>query len=465
MLSVLLALMTAIAIGAVGWPLLRPRRLAPPGRRAHDLAVYRDQLAELERDAGRGVIDAAQAQAARLEIERRILAAGKAQDRPFTPRPMLRHVALTLGTVLPLLGFAFYLLTGRPDLPAQPFADRHRNDATTQMVQRQINELNKRVAQKPEDLQNWILLGRTQITVGHYAEAADAFSRAVALAPDRADLLGAYAEALILQNEGTVTPAALQALDSALAKEPDDATANYYRGAADLQAGNPRAALERWLALEARSAPDAPYLPVLRKQIALASKDSGIDPLSIRPDRKPPPQPAPGSPQTTMPGGNAPSAADMDRMSRLSPQERERAIASMVDGLEAKLKAAPDDVEGWRRLGRARIVLNQPQKAVEAFREADKLKPNDKAILGDLAEALLRASPSVAKPSAETVSVLRRLLAIDPNNPLALYFLADVEADAGHKDAARDMLDRLLKQIPADAPQRAAIEAKRKALQ
>jgi cytochrome c-type biogenesis protein CcmH len=465
MLSVLLALMTAIAIGAVGWPLLRPRRLAPPGRRAHDLAVYRDQLAELERDAGRGVIDAQQAQAARLEIERRILAAGKAQDRPFMPRPKLRHVALGLGTLLPLLGFAFYLFTGRPDLPAQPFADRHRNNPTMQMVQRQIDALNQRVAQKPDDLQNWILLGRTQITVGHYPEAADAFSHAIALAPERADLLGAYAEALILQNEGNVTPAALQALDSALAKDPDDATATYYRGAADLQAGNPRAALERWLALEARSAPDAPYLPVLRRQIDLAAKDSGIDPLSIRPDRKPPPQPTPGTPRIAMPGGNAPSAADMDRMSKLSPQEREQAIRSMVDGLEAKLKAAPDDVEGWRRLGRARLVLDEPQKAVEAFRQADQRKPNDKAILGDLAEALLRSSPDIARPSAEAVAVLRRLLAIDADNPLALYFLADVEAGAGHKDAARDMLDRLLKQVPPDAPQRAAIEAKRKALE
>ena len=187
--------------------------------------------------------------------------------------------------------------------------------------------------------------------------------------------------------------------------------------------------------------------------------------MSIRPDRKPPPQPAPGTPHTAMPGGNAPSAADMDRMSKLSPQEREQAIRGMVDGLEAKLKAAPDDVDGWRRLGRARLVLNEPQKAVEAFRQADRRQPNDKAILGDLAEALLRNSPDVAKPSADTVAVLRRLLAIDADNPLALYFLADVEADAGHKDAARDMLDRLLKQIPADAPQRAAIEARRKALE
>jgi len=453
MLAFFLALMTAIAIAAVGFPLLWPKRKPAPSRRAHDLAVYRDQLAELERDSARGVLDPAQAQGARLEIERRILATARTDERPPTIRPKLRHMVLVLGTVLPLAGFGFYLATGRPDLPAQPFADRNPATKSGQIAQRLIDELNKRLAQKPDDLQNWALLGRTMLGIGKYRQAADAFGRAVALAPDRADLLSAYAEALVLQNEGKVTPAARQALDAALAREPDDPRSNFYRGAADLQDGNARAALERWLALEARAPADAPFLPLLRQQIATLAKESGIDPQTIRPDRKPPPQ------------ATGPSSEDVDRMSKLSPQEREQQIRSMVDGLEQKLKAAPDDVEGWRRLGRARMVLNQPDKAAAAYAEAARRKPDDPAILGDWAEALLRSAPDNAAPSPETVTVLRRLLAVDANNPLALYFLSTVEADAGNKAVARDMLDRLLKQIPADAPQRAAIEARRKALE
>ncbi len=152
-------------------------------------------------------------------------------------------------------------------------------------------------------------------------------------------------------------------------------------------------------------------------------------------------------------------------MNQLSPEQREQQIRAMVDGLEAKLKAAPDDVEGWRRLGRARMVLGQSSQAVAAFTEADQRKPNDPAILGDLAEALLRTVPDTSLPPPAAVTVLRHLLAIDPNNALALYFLSTVEASAGNKPAARDMLDRLLKQIPANAPQRAAIEARRKALE
>ena len=451
MLALLLAAMTAIAIAVVGLPIVLPRRRPPPARREHDVAVYRDQLGELERDQARGVIDERQARAARLEIERRLLEAHKTTEPAPAPRPMLRHLTLALGTLLPLAAFAFYLATGRPDLPAQPFAERNDAAMSAQLAQRQIDELNRRLAQKPDDLQNWALLGRTTLAVGKYGEAANAFGRALALAPDRADILSAYAEALILANDGTVTPAARQALDSALAREPDAPSANYYRGAADLQAGNPRAALERWLALEARTPQDAPFLPLLRRQIAAAAADSGIDPLSIRPDRKTPP-PGPGS-------------DDVDRMSKLSPQEQQQAIRGMVDGLEAKLQAAPDDADGWRRLARARLVLGEQDKAIAALTEADKRKPNDPAILADLAESLLRASPDVNKPSPQAIAVLRRLLAADANNALALYFLSAVEADAGNKPAARDMLDRLLKQIPADAPQRAAIEARRKALE
>jgi cytochrome c-type biogenesis protein CcmH len=452
MLSIILALMTALAIAAVGYPLLRPRRQPPAPRREHDLAVYRDQLAELERDQARGVLDEDQAKGARLEIERRLLVAAKDRDTLSVPRPALRHVVLALGTILPLAGFAFYLATGRPDLPAMPFADQMRLAPERQNAQRQIDELNRRLAQKPDDLQNLMALGQLSIAVGKYDQAAAAFGRAVTLAQDRADLLAAYAQALILANKGVVTPAAVQALDSALARDPNDPTSNFFRGAADLQAGNARAALERWLALEARAPQDAPYLSELRRQIDLAAKESGIDPKSIRPDRK------------AAPPQSGPSGDDVDRMSKLSPQEREQAIRGMVDGLEAKLKSAPDDVDGWRRLGRARLVLNQPDKAVEAFAEADKRKPNDKAILADLAEAQLRAAPQ-GTPSPQAVATLRRLLAQDADNPLALYFLSGVEADAGNKAVARDMLDRLLKQIPADAPQRAAIEARRKALE
>jgi cytochrome c-type biogenesis protein CcmH len=451
MLAFLLAAMTAIAIALVGLPILLPRRQPPPARREHDVAVYRDQLGELEREQARGVIDQRQASAARVEIERRLLAAAKAEEQAPAPRPLLRHITLALAAILPLAAFAFYLATGRPDLPAQPFAQRNDPAMSAQVAQRQIDELQRRLAQKPDDLQNWALLGRSTLALGKYREAASAFGRAVALAPDRADILSAYAEALILADEGKVSAAAREALDAALARDPEAASANYYRGAADLQAGDVQRAMERWLALEARSPQDAPYMAILRQQIAAAARDSGIDPLSIRPDRKTPP--------------SGPSTDDVDRLSKLSPQEQQQAIRGMVDGLEAKLKNSPDDIEGWRRLARARMVLGEPDKAIAALNQADSRKPNDPAILADLAETLLRASADVNHPSPQAIAVLRRLLAADANNALALYFLSAVEAEAGNKPAARDMLDRLLKQIPADAPQRAAILAKRKALE
>jgi cytochrome c-type biogenesis protein CcmH len=145
-------------------------------------------------------------------------------------------------------------------------------------------------------------------------------------------------------------------------------------------------------------------------------------------------------------------------MAQLSPAEREQSIRSMVDGLEARLKDAPDDIAGWQRLGKARLVLNEPEKAAAAFAEASKRKPDDVALLGDLAEAQLRMGGADAPPSADATITLRKLLALQADNPLALFYLARVDAEASNNKAAREKLGKLLALIPSGAPQRAQIE-------
>jgi len=208
--------------------------------------------------------------------------------------------------------------------------------------------------------------------------------------------------------------------------------------------------LERWLALEAKAPADAPWLEALQAEIARVAQEASIDPLSIKPDRNPP--------SASVPAPRGPTAQDVERMAQLSPAEREQAIRSMVDGLEARLKDTPDDIAGWQRLGKARLVLNEPEKAAAAFAEASKRKPDDVALLGDLAEAQLRMGGADAPPSADATTTLRKLLALQSDNPLALFYLARVDAEAGNNKAAREKLGKLLALIPSGAPQRAQIE-------
>src|SRR4051794_29555459 len=127
---IIAALMTATTVAYLLTPLLRPG--APTAPRAdYDLHVYRDQLAELDRDLARGTIDAAQAAAARAEIGRLMLAAAEASAAaspaavsPATPPRSSRVLALALTVLLPLGALAVYLPMGHFDLPSQPFAGR-----------------------------------------------------------------------------------------------------------------------------------------------------------------------------------------------------------------------------------------------------------------------------------------------------------------------------------------------------
>lgn len=451
MLAFLLALLTAIAIVALAAPLMRPRR-AQEQRLAYNLAVYRDQLAEIERDQSRGVLSEQQASAARTEIERRLLALTQQNDAPARDSRALRHAAIAIAIVLPLLALVWYFGTGRPELPARPFADRSAGEENVQNAARLLDELEKRLQGKPDDLQGWVLLGRTALRVGRFDQAIAALQRAIVLAPDRADLLASYAEALVLKDQGKIAPRALEALESALKLDPNEPAATYYRGLYDLQNGNPRATLERWLALEAKASPDAPWLQALQSEIARVAQDANLDPQSIRPDRKPPAPP------------RGPNAQDVERMAQMSPAEREQTIRSMVDGLEARLKETPDDVAGWQRLGKARLVLEEPDKAAAAFAEVVKRKPDDAQALGDLAEAQLRMGGVDVVPSPGATATLRRLIALQPDNPLALFYLARVDAASGNNKAAREKLARLLALIPQGAPQRTQIEELMKSL-
>src|SRR5262245_35918679 len=125
MIWVLMALMTGAAVLAVLWPL--SRRARDP-RQASDVAVYKDQLEEIERDQSFGLIAAPEAEAARVEVSRRLLAADGAArgHKVATDSPPGRRRAVAAGALVlvPAGALAVYLALGSPDLPGQPLASR-----------------------------------------------------------------------------------------------------------------------------------------------------------------------------------------------------------------------------------------------------------------------------------------------------------------------------------------------------
>lgn len=420
MLEFLLALLTTATVAALLWPLLR-MRLPARDRLSGELAIYRDQLAELERERDAGRLKPAEAAAARTEIERRMLAAGDAAAATVKPRTatdaVQKWLPPALSLFVPLLALGLYLQTGRPGLPAAPFADRGTEHAPAPQqldVAGLLKEARARLAQDPND----------------------------------ADALAALGEGLTLEAGGTVTPPALDALRRALQARPDDARILYYLGLHEAQSGDSKAAIARWRDLEAKSPPDAPYLGLLRAEIARVARAAGIE------------LPQTQTPQSTMP---TPSREQQEAMAQLPPEQRQQAIRTMVEGLAARLADAPQDRAGWLRLANAWKVLGENANAADAYGRADTLAPVDARILADWAEAHVRQLAPGAVPSAQAVAVLERLEKAEPRNALALFYLGVAAEAAGNKPAALQRWKTLLALLPADAPIRGMLEERIKA--
>lgn len=417
-IAIALVGLTSLALAMLLVPLLLRQRDAT-SRDAYNLAVYRDQLAEVERDLARGVLAADEAEAARTEIARRILALSPAEagaGPTALARGLKAHgsMPLALATVailfLPVAAWMLYWQLGSPSLPDQPFAERTApgaNPAAANPAHSDMTEAVKRLGahlkEHPEDLAGWLLLARSELSLGGYQEAADAYAHAAELSGHRADVMGDWGEAQVLAAGGTVTPAARAAFEAGLGDAETAPRSRYYLAFAQLQAGEVKAALDAWVALAADAPADAEWLPLVRQRITQAAGALGIDPATLKPAAdaaktaagtpSPGPQaPAQAVPQSAgMPSSGAVASA-AQATAGASPEERQAMINAMVERLAARLETQPDDVDGWTRLGRSYMVLNQPEKARQAYARAVKLKPGDP----ELARALAEANSAVA---------------------------------------------------------------------
>lgn len=448
------AAMAGVAAIRLLWPLARPAATPAPAPRSYDIAVYRDQLAEIERDVGRGLLTPDAAAAARLEIERRLLAAARPEPAAGAPsggrRPTLA-AAIAFG--LPLLALGLYLALGSPGLPALPFAERAAQTGQPDALGPLAERLAKKLQGQPNDPDGWVLLGQTYQQLARVADAAAAYGQAIAHGGRQPGLRSAYGEALTEAAGGQVTPAAQDAFTAALKEDPGDARARFYLASAEAQAGHPDRALEQLVALEAAAPADAGWRPMVGAAIDQLARQLGRDPATL-PGRKPAPAaPAPAA------GGVAPpvDAGSMAAIQAMKPEERETFIKGMVDKLAERLRQQPNDLDGWLRLGRAYGVLQQPDQARDALAHAAALAPDRSDVQLDYAGALLQGAPGAKPPAAfgETVS---RVLAREPDNRLALYYAGLAAVAAGQPAEARQHWQKLLATIPADAPQRAELQ-------
>jgi cytochrome c-type biogenesis protein CcmH len=370
------ALMTAAAIFAVLWPLGRRERVAAED---NDVAVYRDQLDEIARDRAAGLIGETEAEAARVEVSRRLLAAADAaQARPVSSGGTFRRRAAAVITflVVPAVAFVFYASFGSPHLPDLPHAARQAPRATQQAQQPRANQsIEQLVAQveahlsrSPEDGRGWEVLAPVYLRLGRLGDAVTARQNALRLLGATADREAALGEALTAVQGGKVGTEARAAFARALEREPKHDVARYYTGLAAEQDGKGEEAAQIWRTLITETEANSPWALFLRQ--ALARVD-----------------PAGAAATAAAPG---PSTEDVEAAAQMSPEDRAAMVRGMVQRLAERLKSDGSDLDGWVRLVRAYLVLGERDKAQAAAGEArralgqdaDKLRRLDEVVKG-----------------------------------------------------------------------------------
>ncbi len=366
------ALLLALALVFLLWPWFGRRRAANL-RKAHDLAVYRAQLDEIAQEVTRGTLSETEANAARVEIQRRLLRADAAPDEADFSDVLKPGVLLGTGLMLALLpvgAVGLYAALGRPDAAMQPVvaqsAELERQRAEQHEMDKLVDRLRQRLETEPNRAEGWVLLGRTLMNMGRYGEAVEAFDRLAVLTPEDAEAHAFLGEAYIFGNDGRVTREARLAFQRTLQLEPGHPSALYYLAMAKMQDGDMRGAFTDWLVLARAAEPDAPWLPLVLTRLREVAPRIGVDLAQMLPNAAQPANPPPPS---------GPTREQMEAAQSMSAEDRAAMIRGMVERLAERLKENPNDLEGWVRLGRAREVMNDQPAAIEAYTKALALMP------------------------------------------------------------------------------------------
>ncbi len=367
----ILALMTAAAIFAVLWPLSRHA----PVRSGSDLAVYRDQLEEIDRDRAAGRIGEREAEAARVEVSRRLIAAADAADRPAADTAVggavrrRRMVAAAALVLLPLGSAALYLALGSPHLAAPSLQALRELPPEQRSVGTLVAQVEGHLAQNPDDARGWEVLAPVYMRLSRYDDAVRARRNLIRLLGSDAGREADLGEALTGVANGVVTAEAKEAFDRALKHDPSEFKARYFLGLAAEQDGRRAEAAAAWRKLLAEAPPGAAWIDFVQESLAR------VDP-SAQPPQSPP--------------QSGPSADDVAAAAQLSPEQRSEMVRGMVARLAQRLQEDGADVDGWLRLVRAYMVLGDAEQARKAAADArralaadpDKLRRVDELIKG-----------------------------------------------------------------------------------
>ncbi len=364
-----------MALGVISFlaaPLLRP---GPEAAENPQLVIYKGQLEEVDRDVERGILKQSEAERARAEISRRLLAVSRTTQLTGTaPAWANRLVIIVVGLLLLVLGGATYEAIGAPGEPDQPLAARLAQaevmretrpdqaaleeaappspqvDAPAEYLE-QIAQLRTVVPTRPDDLQGWTLLAFHESRLGNYAAAARAQDRVVSLQGDNVTLddLQRQVDLMVAAANGVISPEAEIIARDLMQRDEASIAGRYYLGALYNQTGRPDVAFRFWRPI-VESGDASFHADLARAQIEDAAARAGIE--------------------YVLPEIRGPGEADMAAAQDMSDEDRQAMIGNMVNQLADRLGTQGGPASDWARLITAYGVLGETDAAQTVWAEA-----------------------------------------------------------------------------------------------
>lgn len=395
MFWIICAVLTAVVAAMVVAPMLRP----PEDDGADpQVALYKAQLAEVDRDVARDVIAPEDAERAKAEIARRLLAASKQDAAATASNPMTKPVVGALIAGIVAIAGGTYWQLGVPDYPDLPLAKRiamseevRANRPTQAQAEaaappvpapevpedylEAVTQLREMLPERGDDLRGWELLAYHEAQLGNFADAAAAQARVIAIKGTEASEADKIRQVdmLVAAANGFISPEAEVLVRDVLDENPNNTAGRYYLGAMFNQTDRPDLAFRYWRSILESGAPESMHLELARGQIAGAAFRAGTDYT--------PPQPSLSGPSMEQ----MMAAEDMD------PEARNEMIAGMVASLSDRLATQGGSVEEWARLIVAQSVLGDTDQAKEILAEAREVFGASDAATAVLDEAATRA--------------------------------------------------------------------------
>lgn len=272
MIWLIFGAMLALALAGLLRPLLRPVTVGA-ARVEYDLAVYRDQLDEIARDVERGLLSPDQAEAARTEIQRRMLAAGESEKSALPIRIKAgKRAALVIVVAMPLAALGFYLALGAPDLPDRPYSGRAAQIAEMRQkadtIEGMVNGLAARLKANPADGKGWAMLGRSYRALGRMEESKDSYRKAIQLLPSEIQVRVEYAGLLLDEMEtDALPPDVVTLMEEVLVLDSGQPDALYFLGIDAASRGDKAKARQMWTRLLDRLPLDSQARPQVQQQL------------------------------------------------------------------------------------------------------------------------------------------------------------------------------------------------------